>query len=154
MRCLARAGTWCTNPTRSWFESLNPMPRPTPLSKNEAEREKLNVIMHWYWFQMFTMRFSRSSSDVSTYLSRRLSHIAFSSAKAASTASTVAKRLIVSRAFVLLTRVTSDACDEMSSPRRLRSMSSAENFSSCPFSTYPRRKTKSFASPGSSSTLI
>ena len=27
------------------------MPRPTPLSKNDAEREKLNVIIHWYWVQ-------------------------------------------------------------------------------------------------------
>ena len=27
-----------------------------PDSKSDAERERLNVIMHWYWFQTFTIR--------------------------------------------------------------------------------------------------
>ena len=33
------------------------MPRPMPVSKYEALRDMLNVTMHWYGFQMLTMRF-------------------------------------------------------------------------------------------------
>ncbi len=33
MRWRARSGTMCTNPSRSWFESRKPMPRPMPDSK-------------------------------------------------------------------------------------------------------------------------
>ena len=47
MRSRARSGTRCTNPSRSWFESRNPMPRPMPVSKYEALRDMLNVTMHW-----------------------------------------------------------------------------------------------------------
>ena len=36
------------------------MPRPMPLSKKDAERDMLNVTMHWYWFHTFTMRSRRS----------------------------------------------------------------------------------------------
>ena len=33
IRCLAASGIRCTNPSRSWHESRNPMPRPMPDSK-------------------------------------------------------------------------------------------------------------------------
>ena len=36
MRSRARSGTRCTKPSRSWFESRKPMPRPMPVSKYEA----------------------------------------------------------------------------------------------------------------------
>ena len=39
------------------------MPRPIPVSNNEALRDILNVTMHCYGFQMFTIRFSFSSAD-------------------------------------------------------------------------------------------
>ena len=39
------------------------MPRPMPVSKYEAERDMLNVTMHWYGFQMLTVRFNFSSPD-------------------------------------------------------------------------------------------
>ena len=32
------------------------MPRPMPDSKYDADRERLNVTMHWYAFHVFTMR--------------------------------------------------------------------------------------------------
>ncbi len=63
MRSRARSGTRCTKPSRSWFESRNPMPRPIPDSKYEALRDMLKVTMHWYGFQMLTMRSSFSSED-------------------------------------------------------------------------------------------
>ena len=44
------------------------MPRPMPVSKYEAERDMLNVTMHWYGFQMLTMRSSRSSPDFTVYV--------------------------------------------------------------------------------------
>lgn len=63
MRCRARSGTRCTKPSRSWFESRKPIPRPMPVSKYDAERDMLNVTMHWYWFQMLTIRSSFSSVE-------------------------------------------------------------------------------------------
>ena len=54
-RWRARSGTMWTNPSRSWFESRKPMPRPMPVSNRLAERDRLNVAMHWYWFQVLTM---------------------------------------------------------------------------------------------------
>ena len=42
------------------------MPRPIPDSNSEAERDRLNVTMHWYAFQMLTIR-SRCSLPVSTW---------------------------------------------------------------------------------------
>ena len=47
IRSRARSGTRCTKPSRSWFESRKPMPRPIPVSKYEALRDMLNVTMHW-----------------------------------------------------------------------------------------------------------
>jgi hypothetical protein len=32
------------------------MPRPMPVSYMLAERERLKVAMHWYWFQVLAMR--------------------------------------------------------------------------------------------------
>ena len=66
MRSRARSGTRWTKPSRSWFESRKPMPRPMPVSKKEALRDMLKVTMHWYGFQMLTIRSSRSSPDSST----------------------------------------------------------------------------------------
>ena len=43
------------------------MPRPMPVSKYEALRDMLKVTMHWYAFQMLTIRFSFSSFDESSY---------------------------------------------------------------------------------------
>ena len=63
IRSRARSGTRWTNPSRSWFESRKPIPRPIPVSKYEAERDMLNVTMHWYWFQMLTIRSSFSSVE-------------------------------------------------------------------------------------------
>ena len=62
MRSRARSGMRCTKPSRSWLESRKPIPRPIPVSKNDADRDMLNVTMHWYWFQMLTIRSSFSSS--------------------------------------------------------------------------------------------
>ena len=39
------------------------MPRPMPASKKEALRDRLKVTMHWYWFQVFTMRSSFGSPE-------------------------------------------------------------------------------------------
>ena len=55
-RSRARAGTMWTKPSRSWLESRNPIPRPMPDSKSDAERDMLKVTMHWYGFQMLTIR--------------------------------------------------------------------------------------------------
>ena len=68
IRSFAREGIRCTKPSRSWFESRKPMPRPIPVSKYEAERDMLNVTMHWYGFQMLTMRSSRGSPELTVYL--------------------------------------------------------------------------------------
>ena len=56
IRSRARSGTMCTKPRRSGLESRNPMPRPIPVSNDEADRDRLNVAMHWYGFQTFTIR--------------------------------------------------------------------------------------------------
>ena len=39
------------------------MPRPMPVSNRLAERDRLNVDMHWYWFQTLTMRSMFASGD-------------------------------------------------------------------------------------------
>ena len=44
-----------------------------PVSKYEAVRDMLKVTMHWYGFQMFTIRLSFSSGDVTCYFESRLS---------------------------------------------------------------------------------
>ncbi len=46
------------------MESRNPIPRPIPVSKYDAERDMLNVTMHWYWFQTLTIRSSRGSGEL------------------------------------------------------------------------------------------
>ena len=71
MRSRARSGTRWTNPSRSWFESRKPIPRPIPVSKYDAERDMLNVTMHWYWFQMLTIRSSFSSVLDTEYVDSR-----------------------------------------------------------------------------------
>ena len=71
MRSRARSGTRWTNPSRSWFESRKPIPRPIPVSKYDAERDRLNVTMHWYWFQMLTIRSSFSSVLDTWYVDSR-----------------------------------------------------------------------------------
>ena len=43
----ARRAPGARSPSRSWFESRKPMPRPMPVSKYEALRDMLNVTMHW-----------------------------------------------------------------------------------------------------------
>ena len=92
MRSRARSGMRCTKPSRSWLESRKPMPRPMPVSKNDAERDMLNVTMHWYWFQMLTIRSSFSSSDFTEYVDSRPVQCARSCSNAASVCSVVAKR--------------------------------------------------------------
>ncbi len=32
------------------------MPRPIPVSNRLVERDRLNVVMHWYWFHVFSIR--------------------------------------------------------------------------------------------------
>ena len=44
------------------------MPRPMPVSKYEAERDMLKVTMHWYGFQMLTMRSRRGSPVFTVYV--------------------------------------------------------------------------------------
>ena len=92
MRSRARSGMRCTKPSRSWLESRKPIPRPIPVSKNDAERDMLNVTMHWYWFQMLTIRSSFSSSDFTEYVDSRPVQCARSCSNAASVCSVVAKR--------------------------------------------------------------
>ena len=48
------------------------MPRPIPVSKNDAERDMLNVTMHWYGFQMLTIRSSFSLPVVTWNASRQV----------------------------------------------------------------------------------
>ncbi len=68
------------------------MPRPMPVSKYEAERDMLYVTMHWYWFQMLTMRSSFSSVDSTVYEPSKWSQYALSLANSASAFSLVSKR--------------------------------------------------------------
>ena len=56
MRRRARSGIRWTKPSTSWFESRKPIPRPIPVSNRLAERDRLKVAMHWYWFQVFSIR--------------------------------------------------------------------------------------------------
>ena len=62
----------CTKPRRSWLESRNPIPRPIPVSNDEADRDRLNVAMHWYGFHTFTIR-STCSFGVETCSTSRCS---------------------------------------------------------------------------------
>ena len=55
-----------TKPSRSWFESRKPMPRPMPVSNRLADRDRLNVAMHWYWFHVLSIR-SACGSGHSTW---------------------------------------------------------------------------------------
>ena len=48
------------------MESRNPMPRPMPDSNMDAERDRLKVTMHWYGFQVLTIR-STCGSPVVTW---------------------------------------------------------------------------------------
>ena len=60
------SGIMCTKPSRSW--QLNPGSpcRGRCRSRNSwRERLMLNVTMHWYWFQMLTIRSSFSSPESS-----------------------------------------------------------------------------------------
>ncbi len=66
IRCRARSGIRWTKPSTSWFESRKPMPRPIPVSNRLAERDRLKVAMHWYWFQVFSIR-RRCGSGHSTW---------------------------------------------------------------------------------------
>ena len=86
MRSRARAGTMWTKPSRSWLESRNPMPRPIPDSKYDADRDMLNVIMHWYAFQMLTIRLVCSSGVATWRMPSVRSQYAHRSANAASAA--------------------------------------------------------------------
>ncbi len=61
IRWRARSGTRWTKPSRSWLESRKPRPRPMPDSYREAERDMLKVTMHWYAFQILTIRLVCSS---------------------------------------------------------------------------------------------
>ena len=78
------------------------MPLPIPLSKKLEERDMLKVIMHCYWFQMFTMRSSLSFPLFTVKMFSRLSQYWSSAAKAASTYSVVSNLAISSCAFSLL----------------------------------------------------
>ena len=40
-------GDHVDSPSRSWFESRKPIPRPMPDSNSDAERDRLKVTMHW-----------------------------------------------------------------------------------------------------------
>ena len=87
MRSRARLGMRCTKPRRSWLESRNPIPRPIPLSKYDAERERLKVIMVWYGFQMLTMRFVWTSGVRAVNVSNRPSQCPRKAAKASAVSS-------------------------------------------------------------------
>src|ERR1035437_7265604 len=90
--------------------------------------------MHWYWFQMLTMRFNLSSPDSTVYEPSRWSQYALSVANSASVASVVAKRARSALAPVFLT-TPGDA-----------------HLSSSAFSRYPSTNVKLLDSPGASST--
>ena len=74
-----------------------------PVSKYEALRDMLNVTMHWYGFQTFTMRLSFSSFDESVYVERSLLQYSFSAASAFDTFSGVENSAISALARVLFT---------------------------------------------------
>ena len=92
--------------------------------------------MHWYWFHIFTMRSSFSSSECTVNLESRFSQSVFNSSSAASTCASVWYFARSSSAgFLLIT-------------------SGAENFWSCGFSQYPSTNIKLLVSPGARVTLI
>ncbi len=49
----------------------------------------LKVTMHWYWFQILTMRFTLSLEDFTVYLDNNSFQYSFSDAKALSTSASV-----------------------------------------------------------------
>ena len=79
-----------------------------PLSKNDAERDMLNVTMHWYWFQMLTMRSSFALPVEQVKTPRSESQCALSAANARSTFAAVSNFARMACAgFLLITPLRS-----------------------------------------------
>ena len=61
------------------------MPRPMPDSNMDAERDRLKVTMHWYGFQVLTIRSTCASPVATCRVPSRSSQAARSAARSSST---------------------------------------------------------------------
>ena len=86
--------------------------------------------MHWYWFQVFTIRSSRASPEATWNFPRRLTHRARRAARAASTFASESNRACSAHARAVFTTP------------------GADHFSARGFSAKPRRNTRLLCSPG------
>ena len=69
------------------------MPRPMPVSKYEALRDMLNVTMHWYGFQMLTIRFELLVGRLDRVVREQLRPVRRAAASSAASTCSVVEKL-------------------------------------------------------------